>query len=661
MSRGKSNKDLESLKTEDVVQAVVVADNFSDAFVPMTNDVPSCLLPLVNTCLLDHTLEWLSNAGVQEVFLFCTRQVEKVREHVKNSKWSSEASPLLLNVIVSETCLTLGDAMRDLDAKALIRGDFILVMGDTVANVNLSPILEKHRRLQKTDKGLAMTVVYKYAGPSHPGRAPQDDILVAVDKKTSKILFHQKRVSSPDQKKVHIPMEIIMDLPSIDIYNDLVDTHVSVCSASVLPLFSDNFDFQTCEDFIKGLLMNEEILASSLAAYFLSDSEYAASVNSWPMYRNVTQNMIHRWTYPLVPDMLISDNEKPYQYLKGNVYKQHPVTLSRSSIIQDDCVIGGGSKVGEGSSITRSVVGRNCQIGNGVKIEDSFVWDGCIIEDKCSIIRTVVGCNCIVRQGASLSQGCILGQGVQCPAKFECSQRLQSSPGDEDFERIGDAAYIVKLDDDESDSEDGRAPQIWNELFSNENFDDEVDADSDVSSELSDASDRTMSPVLDDTNLFYNEVVDSLKRGFEDKLHCDNLVLEINSSRYAYNVSMREVNLLVVKAILNLPESDSYLTQLWQMLTYFMPILKNYIKNPVAQIDCLQALKEVAGAESEMLSGVVKFLKVLYDQDILSEELILKWHSDLKTDPESKDLCRVAAPFIKWLEEAEEESEEESE
>lgn len=62
------------------------------------------------------------------------------------------------------------------------------------------------RRLQKVDKGLAMTVIYKYAGPSHSGRAPQDDVLVALDKKTSKILFHQKRIASSDKKKIHIPM-----------------------------------------------------------------------------------------------------------------------------------------------------------------------------------------------------------------------------------------------------------------------------------------------------------------------------------------------------------------------------------------------------------------------------------------------------------------------
>lgn len=45
-------------------------------------------------------------------------------------------------------------------------------------------------------------------------------------------------------------------------------------------------------------------------------------------------------------------------------------------------------------------------------------------------------------------------------------------------------------------------------------------------------------------SVFLSEVIDSLARGFEDKLQCDNLILEINSSRYAYNVTVREVNIV---------------------------------------------------------------------------------------------------------------------
>ena len=98
--------------------------------------------------------------------------------------------------------------------------------------------------------------------------------------------------------------------------------------------------------------------------------------------------------------------------------------------------------------------------------------------------------------------------------------------------------------------------------------------------------------------VFFSEVVDSLTRGYDDKLHPDNLILEINSSRYAYNVSVREVNYFVMKALLSLPiqvrsvdSTPKYLMEFNKVLRDFFPILQNYVRNSDAQHDCLQALE----------------------------------------------------------------------
>jgi len=98
--------------------------------------------------------------------------------------------------------------------------------------------------------------------------------------------------------------------------------------------------------------------------------------------------------------------------------------------------------------------------------------------------------------------------------------------------------------------------------------------------------------------VFFSEVVDSLMRGYDDKLHPDNLILEINSSRYAYNVSVREVNYFVMKALLSLPiqiqsvdSTPKYLMEFSKVLRDFFPILQNYVRNSDAQHDCLQALE----------------------------------------------------------------------
>ncbi|OTA66769.1 hypothetical protein K449DRAFT_325360 [Hypoxylon sp. EC38] len=60
---------------------------------------------------------------------------------------------------------------------------------------------------------------------------------------------------------------------------------------------------------------------------------------------------------------------------------------------------------------------------------------------------------------------------------------------------------------------------------------------------------------------------------------------------------------------------------------------------------------------------IVKILHQLYDKDLVSEEVIQKWGTKASKKyvdlPTSKKIRRAAEPFLKWLEEAEEDSDEE--
>jgi translation initiation factor eIF-2B subunit epsilon len=50
-----------------------------------------------------------------------------------------------VTTIVSQELNSVGDALRDLDAKQVLRSDFILVSGDVVSNMNLEKALEEHK------------------------------------------------------------------------------------------------------------------------------------------------------------------------------------------------------------------------------------------------------------------------------------------------------------------------------------------------------------------------------------------------------------------------------------------------------------------------------------------------------------------------------------
>lgn len=63
----------------------------------------------------------------------------------RKSKWCRPTSPNVVHIITSDLYRSLGDVLRDVDAKALVRGDFVLVYGDVVSNIDVSQALLEHR------------------------------------------------------------------------------------------------------------------------------------------------------------------------------------------------------------------------------------------------------------------------------------------------------------------------------------------------------------------------------------------------------------------------------------------------------------------------------------------------------------------------------------
>nr|CAD7569596.1 unnamed protein product [Timema californicum] len=540
--------------------------------------------------------------------------------------------------------------MRDLDGKGVIRSDFVLLHGDTVANLQLLPILEYHRKLQKQDKGAAMTLLYKETGLRPKSHALEEETVLGTSTATGRVLFHQKL--SHNTKKINFPLEMFLDEPEVQLLYSLQDTDICICSPAVPPLFSDNFDFQTRDDLIRGLLVDDEILTSTIYWYKLKSSEYAARVKNWPIH-----DVIHRWAYPLVPDLSLDNSDDPYIFLRRHVYRQRSATLCKGCDLEEDVVLAKGTVVGENTQITRSVIGQNCRIGKNCDIADSYIWNNVVIEDGCCVKFSVVGEGCVLSQGVHLKDGCVLGAGVIIPPVQSFLGLRIVSHSITELKKIGPKAVMVLAVNKDVDSEDEQeGPRVSGLTLVGE---EEGEDSSESSEQLSTSSDLSYraSPVPDDTSLFFNEVMDSLSRGYDDKLQCDNLVLEINSSRYAYNVSVQEVNYHVVRALVSLPSPDNYWGQLRMQLGYFLPILVNYIRNQQAQEDCLQALEEVATSRKELRDSLLKLLHLLYEQEILGEEAILKWHSspDLD-DPAATPLRTTVEPFIKWLQEADEES-----
>ncbi|XP_066459156.1 translation initiation factor eIF2B subunit epsilon isoform X2 [Eleutherodactylus coqui] len=638
------------------LQAVLIADSFNRRFYPITKDRPRALIPVANVALIDYTLEFLTATGVKETFVFCCWMANDIKEHLRNSKWCQATSSNIVRVVTSELYRSLGDVLRDVDAKSLVRSDFLLVTGDVVSNINVEAALQEHRARRKLQKNISvMTMILKESSPVHHTRCQEDDVVIAMDSKTNRVLFYQK---SQDLKRYHFPTSIFQSkADEIELRHDLLDCHISICSPQVAELFTDNFDYQTRDDFVRGILVNEEILGNQIHIYVTQD-EYGARVSNLSMYEAVTSDILCRWLYPITPETNFTDQkEQSYTHSRHNIYRGSEVSRGHGSVLCKNVLIGSNTTIGSECNISNTTIGKNCRIGDRVVLDNVYIWDKVRIEDDVKIRKSVVCNNVVVKKRVKINERCVLtskvivGPDLELPENTVISLHHPDDDNEDDDEFSDDAApgkkeeqskvkgfnkaevgshgagYVWKssaMPDEEE--EEVLEKSLWGLRITNE---EDSDSESGKSASSEHLDSRSASPLLDDVKVFQNEVLGTLQRGVEENISCDNLVLEINSLKYAYNITLVEVMEVLCKVVLEFPlqqlngvlDVNPYCSVVLPLLKRWTPVFKNYIKRASDHLCCLGAMEEFFLEHEPLWAATAKLQK-----------------------------------FIQWLEEAEEES-----
>uniref|UniRef100_A0A8C5C4V2 Translation initiation factor eIF2B subunit epsilon n=1 Tax=Gadus morhua TaxID=8049 RepID=A0A8C5C4V2_GADMO len=684
---------------EQPLQAVLIADSFNRRFFPITKDQPRALLPLGNVAMIDYTLEFLTSTGVQETFVFCCWMSHKIKEHLLKSKWCRPTSPNTVHIITSDLYRSLGDVLRDVDAKNLVRYDFVLVYGDVVSNIDVTQALQEHKHRRKVEKNISvMTMVFKESSPGHKSRCEEDDIIVAMDTKSQRVLHYQK---TQGLKKLQFPMNIFHNgSEDFEIRHDLLDCHISICSPQVAELFTDNFDYQTRNDFVRGMLVNEEILGNQIHMHVTKDG-YGARVSNLLMYDSVSSDLIRRWVYPLTPEANFTDREgPPCTHSRHNVYRGPGVSLGHGSQMVENVLIGCGTSIGADCHISNSVIGSNCNIGDNVTLDCAYVWNHVTISKNVTISQSVVCDRVEIREGVRLNKQCVLmyrscvqvliGPNVSLPDGTVVSMHHPDEEEEEDDDEFLSDGDADASQSKEKNKQKGFNPAevgvegkgfVWKTSSLDDTEDEELsqclwglvlnpDPESDSeASEPDDPDDPVIpSPEMDDVKVFELEVLGTLQRGLEENIGCDNLVVEVNSLKYAYNITLREVMQMLTRVVLEFPfqQQQGCLSIPLSRVKYcalierWAPLFKNYVKKAQDHLDCLSAFEEHFLEQEKHWPAMIKVLMSMYQLEILEEELIMRWFSQGATTDKGRQLRKNQGlqKFIKWLEEAEDESSE---
>lgn len=146
----KVNKD--DLKQEEKLIAVMLLEAYNENFRPFSLKRAQCLVPLIGgKTQLDRNIEYLIENKVEEIYLFCTTHSSQIKAHLNEGRlknWRSQGCEV--HFLYNFKCQSVGDAMREIDAKGLVRSNFILVTASAVlSHVKLSEYLDTHKTVSK--------------------------------------------------------------------------------------------------------------------------------------------------------------------------------------------------------------------------------------------------------------------------------------------------------------------------------------------------------------------------------------------------------------------------------------------------------------------------------------------------------------------------------
>ncbi|AEO67720.1 248bebc0-b44c-48a5-9568-27a74349cb9e [Thermothielavioides terrestris] len=714
-------------KREDVLQAVILADSFQDRFKPFTLETPRCLLPLVNVPVIEYTLEFLASNGVQEVFIYCGAHSESIEQYIRESlRWSpgSILSPFSsLEFIRVSDAHSIGDFLRDLDKRAIIAGDFILVHGDLVANIQLDAALAKHRARREANRDACMTMVLRSVGeqPHRAARARGITPVFVVDPTTGRCLQYEE--THPLQSEHHLVLDpAVFSHGEFEIRSDLIDCGIDICTPDILALWSESFDYELPrKNFLHGVLKDWELNGKMLFTEILDDG-YAARASNLQMYDCISKDVLERWTLPFVPDSNLVHGQT-YRRIKGGSYAEDHVVIERGAKVTQSA-LGRGTTVQTGSVVSRSVIGKRCKIGKNVRIENSYIWDDAVVGDGTSIFHSivagsvVVGANCRIPEGSLISFNVHLDNGIQLPSKPPARISLLSDEqqrAETDVSLVGKggkgALYQVVTEEEESDDEDGvkRDPAILQSsliysleglnlstssistLASEDGYgsDDEISTAASLQgSDFGQTRDRLSSFASDDASKpdsFHADavsgLVDALRADDDD---FDSAKLEFMGLRLANNASDSAMRRAIAVAfvrraaeLLTPPHGALEPTRAAERALAAKAGAVKFIRevgvggDSVAQQadfalavqKALLAVKDLEPARAGTLLAAL--LQQLYSLDVLEEDGILAWWADERAAEgegmnKLREKCRV---LVEWLENADEEesSEEEEE
>jgi len=361
------------------MKAVVMAGGAGSRLRPMTVGRPKPMLPLVNQVVLGHILDLLRTHKITDVVV----TLQYMASAIEDFFGDGSSYGTRLRYVVEET--PLGTAGSVANARQYLDDTFLVISGDAVTNFNLQEIIDFH----KAKRSMATLALYHVAEPLDYGVIVTDE---------------QGRINR------------FLEKPSWgEVASDTANTGIYVLEPEVLDLIpaGESYDW--------GAEVFPRMLEAGMPMYGYVAPGYWCDIGDFNEYRRATSDVLRGQVFPtntfgrhIGGDIWVGENVDiaPDAQLFGPIYLGNEVQIKSGVVIRGPSVVRDYTIVDSRAQIDRSIIWRNCYIGEGAELRGAIVARQCSIKAKAALFEgvvvgeaSVVGERAVVHAGIKLWPG----------------------------------------------------------------------------------------------------------------------------------------------------------------------------------------------------------------------------------------------------------------
>ncbi|HXZ82936.1 MAG TPA: sugar phosphate nucleotidyltransferase [Acidimicrobiales bacterium] len=340
------------------MKAVILAGGEGTRLRPLTTSQPKPMLPMANQPMAAHIISLLKKHGFDEIIVTVAFLANTIRTYFGDG---SELG-VRIDYATEETALGTAGSVRN--AREQLDERFLVISGDVLTDIELDELVRFH-----DEAGAEVTLALK------PMENPLEFGIVITDDKGRIERFLEK----PTWGRV---------------FSDRINTGIYVLDPVVL----DHIAPDRPVDFSAEVF--PELLEAGHPLYGFTTERYWEDVGTLDEYLKAHDDILEGKVavdidaFPLRQGVWVGEGAEI----------DPAATIEAPTLIGDNCRIGPGARIG-----AYTVLGANVRVSEGAVLERSVVHDNCFIGAGAAMRNAVVGRSCELRQGVNVGEGAVVG------------------------------------------------------------------------------------------------------------------------------------------------------------------------------------------------------------------------------------------------------------